>query len=98
MKNPDEIRISARTLVDLLAGRLDQARFLEDHGFVPSKRRPQAVPFFQQQVAKGKTLQAVNLEHCEHEDDDWVVFKFGGPDPAVSPFRPPKGLGRGKSG
>jgi hypothetical protein len=89
MKGSDEIRISARGLIELLAGRIDQKRFLEDHGFLPTKARPQAMPFFQQKLAEKKMLQSVSLERCECEDDDWVVLRFGGPDAAVGPFWPP---------
>jgi hypothetical protein len=86
----DEIKISVRTLVELLAGKLNQQKFMEDHHFAPTKERPQTLSFFQRQIARGRTLQSVSLQKCEHEDDDWLVMKFGGPDPAVSEFRPPK--------
>jgi hypothetical protein len=88
--NGNEIKISARTLVELLAGRLEQQRFLEDHNLIPTKERPIPGPFFERQLAAGQTLQSLHLEKCEHEDDDWVVLKFDGPDPAISPFRSPK--------
>lgn len=89
MKGPDEIRISARGLVELLAGKVEPKRFLEDHGFLPTKSRSQAMPFFQRKLDEAKTLQSVSLERCEHEDDDWVVLRFRGPDAAVGPFRIP---------
>jgi hypothetical protein len=89
MTGSDEIRISARTLLELLAGTLKPQQFLEHHGFVPTAEHPQALPFFQHQVLAGRTLQSISLERCEHRDDDWVVLKFKGPDPAVSAFQVP---------
>ena len=79
-----EIKISARTLVELLAGTLDQKRFLEDHGGLVSR-------FFNHQIAKGNTIRSVDLERCEGKDDDWIILKFDGPDAAISPFHLPKG-------
>jgi hypothetical protein len=80
----NEIKISARTLVELLAGTLDQKRFLEDHGAIVSG-------FFNRQILNGNTIDSVNLEQCEGKDDDWIILKFDGPDAAISPFHLPKG-------
>lgn len=90
MKGLDEIKISTRTLIELLAGTLDQQKFLEDHGFVPSKIRPSTIPFFKRQIINGRMLKSAHVEHCEHEDDDWIVLRFDGPDPAISQFQTPK--------
>src|SRR5829696_1769275 len=70
MNDSDQIRISSRTLVELLSGTLDQRRFLEHHRFVPTPECPQAIPFFLHQIAAGRTIKSVNVEKCEHDDDD----------------------------
>jgi len=32
-------------------------------------------------------LKNVSVERAEHDDDDWIVLEYDGPDPAVSPYR-----------
>lgn len=85
------IKISARALTELLAGRVDLQRFLEDHGFKPHPLQPTGFSFnfFDRQIAKGNTLQSASVERHDHEDDDWLLLKYDGPDPAISRFRSP---------
>ncbi|MBT9099068.1 hypothetical protein KFZ76_15310 [Methylovulum psychrotolerans] len=76
------IKISTRALTELLAGRIELQRFLEDHGLTQST-------FFVNQIAKGNMLQRASVEKEPHSDDDWIVLEYDGPDPAISPFRIP---------
>jgi hypothetical protein len=41
-------------------------------------------------LREGRLIESVSIQKCEIEaDDDWAVFEFGLPDPAVSAFRVP---------
>jgi hypothetical protein len=84
------IKISARTLTELLAGKLDQKQFLEQYGFKPTERNPQPMPFFDWQLRQGHTLRNAFVERDQHKDDDLIVLEYDGPDPAISPFHVPK--------
>lgn len=82
--NDDEIRISARGLLELLSGKLTQERFFRLHSWTPS-----ANPFGFQ-LGQGHLITAISVEKGEQEsDDDWVTIKFGDSDPAVASFRMP---------
>jgi hypothetical protein len=78
------IQMSARELLDLLAGRLDQKRFAQNHIAGGGKS------IFSVFQAKGKMITGARLERCPDEDDDLLILEFGAADPAVSPFRVPK--------
>jgi len=76
-----QIKLSARDLLELLAGVLRQDAF-------------EALPFMARQnpflnkLRNGQLITAMRIEKAETDsDDDWIVFEFGDPDPAVSPFR-----------
>jgi hypothetical protein len=87
MNGADEIKISSRALLALLAGTLDQKQFLQDHGFVKSDRRPDASPAFQHLLREGKMITDVTVERQKDKDDDWIAFRFGKPDAAISNYR-----------
>ncbi|MDQ3816190.1 MAG: hypothetical protein M3362_00700 [Acidobacteriota bacterium] len=84
------ITISARAVLELLAGKLSQQEFFERHGFIPSEFKigPYINPF-NSGLDKGLTFSQVGFEKSETEDDDWIVFELSGPDPAISPFVAP---------
>jgi hypothetical protein len=78
--SPERIRISARAALQALAGNI---RFRESAGYsIPVK-------VFQAQIAEGRVIKAIYLERSEHDDDDWLVIDFDGPDAAVSPYKVP---------
>jgi hypothetical protein len=80
----DEIKISARSLLELLSGELTQERFFTLHSWTPM-----ANPFGAQ-LDHGRLITEIAIEKGEEEtDDDWLTIKFGDPDPAVSPFKMP---------
>jgi hypothetical protein len=83
----NEIKISSRSLVQLLAGTIEQKKFLEDHGFITSEQTSVPTNFFLNQLTQGKMIEDIEVEKVGNEDDDWVVFKFGQPDPAISQYR-----------
>jgi hypothetical protein len=80
-----DIKISARSVLELLAGEITQERFLELYNF-KSGTNP-----FKSMLRDYKLISAASLERGANEqDDDWLKFEFEGPDPAISPFRVPK--------
>jgi hypothetical protein len=80
----NEIRISARELLDLLAGRLDPKRFAANHD---AGGGTNIFSIFQ---SHGRMITGAGVERRPEEDDDWVILKFGAGDPAVSDFRMPR--------
>ncbi len=75
------VKISARAILERLAGRLSDQEFAKQYDFI-AKENP-----FEQALEAGHLL--VSLERSEEEDDDWIIFEFDGPDPAISSFRLP---------
>jgi hypothetical protein len=75
----NEVRISSRTVLDLLAGKLKYKDFPENYKAT-----------FADMAREGRLFLTAKIEKdvCE-EDDDWFVFTFGEPDPAVRPFTVP---------
>jgi hypothetical protein len=87
MNGMSEIKISARTVLGLLAGTINQKEFLEDYGFVRTRER--IGPFlnpFALNLTQGKLICEISLEKSEFEDDDYIHFKFGESDAAISPY------------
>jgi hypothetical protein len=81
----NEIRISARGLLELLSGQITQERFLKLHSWAPM-----ANPF-QTRLDQGRLITAIAIEKRGDQvrDDDWAVIRFGHSDPAVAPFKVP---------
>lgn len=80
------IKISSRGLLELLSGRVNQNKFLQDHCFAPTPERPDNRNHFDLKLKEGKLITDVRLEKSTDKDDDWIVFEFGKPDPAIHPF------------
>jgi hypothetical protein len=83
----DEIKISSRMLVELLAGDLDYKKFDEDYKAFRSDRQNPVSDFFRHQLRDGKMIEEISVEKCADEDDDWIRFKFGNKDAAISEFQ-----------
>jgi hypothetical protein len=76
------VEISARVLMQYLAGQIDRNGFLEalnDNGKV--------VPVFERRLKYGQLLTNITFRREPDRDDDWVVFHFGEPDPAMAPIK-----------
>jgi hypothetical protein len=84
------IYISSRALHELLAGRVSQKKFLEDRGLIPTKTHPDAKNIFELRLHEGRMIKKIGIEKSETQDDDWVIFEFGEPDPAISQFKLPQ--------
>jgi hypothetical protein len=86
-KQTTEVKISARALLEFLAGKVDQKTFFERHGFIPSELTagPPVNPF-EGGLSRGQLIDEIQIEKSDTEDDDWITIRLKGPDPAVSPF------------
>lgn len=75
-----EIKLSTRTLLDLLSGRLTTERFNREYRF-DNGRNP-----FERELRRGFTLESAVVKRLLDEDDDEIILKFAGPDPALARF------------
>jgi hypothetical protein len=82
------MRLSARAVLELLAGQMSQEAFLERHGFTPGQDRSALNPLLTW-LQQGRLLVHAAVERSTIEDDDWLILTVGDPDPAVTPFRVP---------
>lgn len=83
-----QIKMSSRALLELLSGQVDAAKFFETHhnfSFGGTENN-----LFKLRAMEGCMFQNMRIEKCEDRDDDWIIFEFGEPDPAISPFRVPR--------
>jgi hypothetical protein len=86
----NEIRISASAVLALLAGRITQEELFKSLDFSPWSDRPGATHnLFEYMLGESKRIVEVQVEDNIY-DDSALVFKFGGPDPAISPYVNPK--------
>jgi hypothetical protein len=74
-----EIKLSSRSLAELLSGRIDYNKYIEDH--------KEASSYIFNKIMAGSMIENVRIEKCTADDDDWVVFTFGNTDPAISKFK-----------
>jgi len=75
-------KMSLRTIQELLGAQKDIKSFEDMHGL---RRNP-----FLRHLDEGRLITKIEVEKgTPAEDDDWLIFTFGEPDPAVSPYRPP---------
>ncbi|MEO7659627.1 MAG: hypothetical protein ABIV48_08430 [Pyrinomonadaceae bacterium] len=76
----NEIKLSSRTVLELLAGELSYEDFPDDYR-----------NFFAEMMKDGKLFEKLDIEKSEtEEDDDWLWISFGKPDPAVALFYVPE--------
>ncbi len=86
------VKLPARALQELLAGRLDQGTFLKGHGFLPDEFTKVAINPFETALAEGRLIAHIELNTVPTADDDWVTIRFGAPNPAISPIAVPRNL------
>jgi hypothetical protein len=77
----NEVKISARELLDLLAGKLNYKQFAEDHAVAGGN-------MFQVFRDQGKMIRRISVEHQPNKDDDWILIQFS-TDPAACDFKVP---------
>lgn len=89
-KKVTRVKISARCLMELLAGKVDQTEFFKAHAFIPFDLRSSNINNpFTMAMSRGQLIQNISIETSESDDDDWISFELRGPDPAISPFNIP---------
>jgi hypothetical protein len=83
----EQVKISSRTLLELLAGKLPWDKVFYYLGFegysssIPNR--------FLTMFNDGRIFSEIKIEKGENEkDDDWIVFNFA-EDPAISLFKMP---------
>ena len=81
-QNRTTVKVSARRLLELLAGKISQEEFLRHEDFLTVENP------FEQALSTGQLV--VSLERTEEDDDDWIIFEMGGLDPAISRFTMPE--------
>lgn len=74
------IEMSARMLLEILAGRMTIQDFEREYGMKPEENP------FRRMLAQGRLLKNLSVQANSDKDDDRVVLSFGEPDAAVSPF------------
>jgi len=89
--NSNEIKISANAVLGLLAGVITQEEFCKSLGFNhPGGNNPDLIRNpFESFLIRQKKIIDIQVENTPH-DDDSLIFKFKGPDPAISAFINPK--------
>lgn len=84
------IKISESAVLGLLAGLVSQDELFESLGFTPQSSKLGAIQNpFGYMARKKMRIASVQVEETSH-DDNYLVFDFEGPDPAVSQFTNPK--------
>jgi len=83
-------KFSARGLLDLLAGRVDQSEFLNHFGFTFGRESLPRPNFFERLLREGRLIAGIGIERCPDKDDDWITITFSDPDPAITKFMPPR--------
>jgi len=81
------VRVSARALLEVLAGKYSPSEIDLVFGGSNEPDIPGLSNPFKSALAEGQMISEIGLEPVEGKDDDRITIKFGGPDPAVSPFR-----------
>jgi len=77
----NKVEMSARELLEILAGKRTIEQFEQNHSF-SSGTNP-----FARELARGRLISRVTIQHVPEHDDDRVTIEFGTPDPAISPLR-----------
>jgi len=78
----NEIKLSARFVLEVLAGK-KQIHDLDD---VTASGISSSNPF-EEKLNQGRLIETVTVQKFQDEDDDYITFVFGKPDPAVSEFK-----------
>lgn len=84
------VRISSRELMEILAGRRTVEELNTLHRWravdAPNDNNLMVNPF-DRALKNGRLPSEITVIPTDEEDcDDWIEFKFGDPDPAISPI------------
>jgi hypothetical protein len=86
----EEVRLSVRAIQELLAGHLTQEEFFKLHGMIDMQGTRGIRNPFERALAEGRLIESTAVETNSDKDDDWLIFRFGEPNPAISRFRVPR--------
>jgi hypothetical protein len=75
------IEMSARMLLEILAGQLSTRDFEQNY------RMEGAQNPFRRMLEQGRLIEGITVEPHPEADDDRVTIRFGKPDSAIAPFR-----------
>jgi len=80
----NKVSISARTILELLEGRHTTSKLSKAYDF--DRWNP-----FAHNLKSGRAIVSAKIERSElsEDDDEWLTFEFGEPDPAISAFKVP---------
>lgn len=81
LQSGGHVKMSARMLLEILAGRRTLEDFGKDYSF-DKLGNP-----FSQMLDQGKLISKITIEHHPDKDDDVATIEFSTTDAAVSPFR-----------
>lgn len=81
LKSGGNVRVSAREILEILAGNMTVEEFEQNYRFTHDQNP------FRQMLNEGRLISRVNIERIADKDDDAAIFEFGPPDAAVTPFR-----------
>jgi hypothetical protein len=85
------VRMSSRELLEILAGRrkiIDEgAKYLDGIAGHPQKTGELHQAFMRKLLEGRLPIKIDVVKGGVDEEDDWIDFEFGDPDPAISPFR-----------
>jgi hypothetical protein len=83
------VKISARTVLELLAGRITASEMNLAHDWLPPEpgRGKGMLNPFERYLREGRLITRIGVDAAEEdESDDCLTIEFGEPDPAISPF------------
>jgi hypothetical protein len=86
----EEVRLSVRGIQELLAGRLTQEEFFKLHSIIDMQGTRRIGNPFERALVEGRLIESTAVETNSDKDDDWLIFRFGEPNPAISRFRVPR--------
>jgi hypothetical protein len=75
------VKMSAREMLEILAGVKTVAEFEKNYSLTPNTNP------FRLMLERGRLITKVTVENLPEKDDDEVKFEFGNPDAAVAAFR-----------
>jgi hypothetical protein len=90
----NHIQIPMRQLLELLSGTITQDEFFE-RNVLNASGDPREPNLFKRWLNSGRVIAEMRIIADPDQDDDWVEFKCGPPNPALTAFRNPGAEGGG---
>jgi hypothetical protein len=85
------VKISSRSVLELLAGRISTSELNRAHDWLPELGGASGrLNPFERCLREGRLISRIGVDAAEDDSDDWLTIEFGEPDPAISPFVLPR--------